>query len=68
MARRFLAGGRILCLMTKLDYEYLEREYKLNLAVLERRPRLVTWLDALLTMARFEDADVFLVSNDAQRD
>ena len=64
MARRFRSPGRVLCLMTKRDYDKLLEYRDLKLSVLDRRARLVTQLRVLLNPEEAGDQDLLLVSDD----
>jgi len=64
MARRFRSPGRVLCLMTKRDYDKLMEYRDLKLSVLDRRARLVTQLRVLLNPEEAGDQDLLLVSDD----
>ena len=64
MVRRFKAGKRVFCIMTERDYDYLVGDRDLVLYVLDRRPRLVTSLSALLGGGRnMAERELLVVSN-----
>ena len=63
MAHRFQLPRRVLCLMTKPDYDYLVGSRNLTLYIWDHRPRLVTQLRSLLERNQVSNQDLFLVSN-----
>jgi len=63
MVHRFQSPRRILCVMTKPDYDYLVGTRNLTLYLWDQRPRIVTQLRVLLEPNRASNQDLLLVSN-----
>jgi 4-amino-4-deoxy-L-arabinose transferase-like glycosyltransferase len=63
MVHRFQSPRRVLCVMTKPDYDYLVGSRHLTLYLWDHRLRLVTRLRGLLERNRAGDQELLLVSN-----